>query len=110
MSHRRKPLLPPLISHTAGLLSTDVGGELVVMDVTSGRFFGLDETGAAIWQGIRTPVRLDALCAGLAASSEAEPAALESDVLSLLTGLRTHGLIQVEDERIARTRSRMSPE
>lgn len=43
-------------------LSAKIGGELVMMSVSDGRYIGITEVGARIWELIETPKTLDEIC------------------------------------------------
>ncbi|MCA9969721.1 MAG: lasso peptide biosynthesis PqqD family chaperone [Anaerolineales bacterium] len=80
-----------------GQVSTDLGGESVILDVQSGMYYGLDEVGARIWELIQAPARAAAVRDALLAEYDVEPAACEQDMLELLTQLRAAGLVEVVD-------------
>lgn len=44
-----------------GLLVSELGNEMVMMDVESGNYIGLNETGKVIWEMIEQPVKVDEL-------------------------------------------------
>ncbi len=44
-----------------GLLVSELGNEMVMMDIDSGNYIGLNETGRAIWELIEEPVKVDDL-------------------------------------------------
>jgi len=76
-------------------LSTEVDGEAVLIGIETGRYYGLDAVGTAIWNRIEQPCRFDALCAGLSEEFEGD---LAADVGTEFGGGK---LIQqrVEDQR-----------
>lgn len=78
-------------------LCTEVDGQLVLMDISSGKFFGLDTVAMSIWERIEYPVSVTDLCSGCIADFEGQPAVIEADVLRLLAYLAKFGLIVVTD-------------
>lgn len=76
-----------------GPLAADIGGEVVLMSVERGNYFGLDDIGSEIWRRLERPVRVADLVAGLATDYDADLATIERDVLALLQDLARHGLI-----------------
>lgn len=54
-----------LISRKDDLLATEVDGETVLMDVASGKYFGLARTAHAIWTLLETPQTFQHLCVQL---------------------------------------------
>lgn len=78
-------------------LEAEVDGEIVLMSVADGLYFGLNDIASDIWRRLARPIRVDALCAALAADYEGDPAAIERDVLILANRLAERGLINVSD-------------
>lgn len=76
--------------------SADLDGELVLMSVEAGRYYGLDAIGGEIWSLLERPIRVEALCADLAARYDAEPGIIARDVLNLLDQLLAHDLIKAD--------------
>ncbi|GAB3129847.1 PqqD family peptide modification chaperone [Novispirillum itersonii] len=74
-------------------LTTEIDGELVMMDVTSGRYFTLDRIGTVIWGHLETPVCFGDLCQSLTERYDAPADTLAADVAALLTSLRDAGLV-----------------
>lgn len=83
------------VVRTRDVLAADVDGELVLMSVEQGLYFGLDAIGADIWGRLEEPVRVADLCASLAADYEGDPATIERDVLALLDRMAARGLVAV---------------
>lgn len=44
-----------------GLLVSELGKEIVMMDVESGNYIGLNETGKAIWELVAQPIQVESL-------------------------------------------------
>lgn len=76
-------------------LSAEVDGEVVLMSVEQGRYFGLDAIGADVWRRIGSPVRVSDLCVALAADYDGASDVIERDVLDLLRRMAGRGLIEV---------------
>lgn len=76
-------------------LAAEVDGEVVLMSVDLGRYFGLDVIGADVWRRMETPVRVSDLCAALAADYDGAPEVIERDVLELLHRMADRGLIEI---------------
>jgi hypothetical protein len=87
--------LTSLVKSASDLVSAPVDGEVVILSVERGSYFGLDEIGSEIWQRLETPVRVDALCDALAAQYDADRPTIERDVLVLLESLVAEGLVSV---------------
>ena len=55
------------------LLDGDISGETVLMSITTGSYYSLNATGAAIWQHLEQPLSLVELCNRLSQEFEVEP-------------------------------------
>lgn len=86
--------LSDIVSTCPDLLSTEIDGELVMMDMDSGRYVYLDQTGAVIWRELEQPRTVADLCQTLGERYEAPAGEIERDVLDLLR--------QMADQRLLR--------
>lgn len=84
-----------LIRRNDSVLSTEVDGEMVMMDVEQGVYFGLDAIGTDIWHRLATPATPADLAEALAGDYEAEVETIERDLLALLAQMAERGLISV---------------
>jgi Coenzyme PQQ synthesis protein D (PqqD) len=73
-----------MISRSPSVLTAEVDGEIVMMSIEQGRYFGLDDIGSDIWKRIEPPCSFAALVDGLAADYDADRATIAADVHSLL--------------------------
>jgi len=81
-----------------GQVSSDLGGEVAILDLERGTYFGLDEVGARIWELVREPISVSEVQATVVEEYDVEPARAERDVLALLQRLVDEGLVEVQDE------------
>jgi hypothetical protein len=63
----------------------NIGGEAVLLDLKSGKYFGLDEIGSHMWQLLNEYKNLRKVYTTLTDEYEVEPARLETDLLNLVT-------------------------
>lgn len=76
------------------VIGREVGGEIVLLDLGSGTYFGLNEVGGAVWQQIVDGNdTIDGIVDALFDIYEADRAQIESDVLALLEDLTGRGLV-----------------
>lgn len=80
------------------LLTTEVDGELVAMNVDKGTCYGLNSVGTRIWALIAEPRSIDDLCDRLLAEFKVEEEICRREVVDLLERLRVEGLITVRKE------------
>jgi hypothetical protein len=78
------------------VLVQEVGGEVVLLDLASERYFGLDEVGTRIWELLPERDDLTAVHRSLCEEFEALPALIEHDLLALVSELSAAGLVRVE--------------
>jgi hypothetical protein len=78
-------------------LSTSLGGEAVVLDLDSGTYYGLNETGARIWHLLSQPIPLTSICEHLMEEYEIEPDACRAAVQRLVDNLLAADLVEVVD-------------
>jgi hypothetical protein len=80
------------------VLFQEVGGDLVLLDLASEQYFGLDEVGARIWQLLADGASVGEVLDTLLLEYDVRPARLESDVSTLLEELSGAGLLRPADE------------
>ncbi len=78
------------------VLSQDVGGEAVLLDLTSEQYYGLNAVGTRIWQLLESHSLLADVHRALCVEFNVDAATIERDILSLITDLRDAGLVTVE--------------
>ena len=82
------------VTPTQDVLAKEVGGEIVLLDLASGTYFGLAEVGARTWQLMaEKPSTIGDLCARLQAEYDVDHATLEADVVALCQDLAGKGLV-----------------
>lgn len=79
-----------------GLASADLGGEAVILDPASGRYFGLNEVAARILELVRQPKAISQIEEALAAEYDVERARLREDIHGFLSTLASRGLVRIE--------------
>ena len=76
------------------VMSRLVGDETVLMDLSSGIYFGLDGVGKRIWETIAEGQDLAAVAATIAAEYEVDKARAQADVIEFVGELVERGLLQ----------------
>ena len=82
-------------SRSDDVLFQDIGGEAVLLDLASERYFGLNEVGTRIWQLIETAPPLHEVHDALCEEFDAEAHRIERDLLALVGALADAGLVTV---------------
>jgi hypothetical protein len=78
-------------------VSSDLGGEVAILNLRAGMYYGLDDVGARVWQLLQEPTVVGDIQATIAREYEVEPTRAREDVLALLKQMAEEGLIEVED-------------
>ena len=73
----------------------DLDGEGVILDLASGKYFGLNPVGARIWQLVEQHGGLRAVHDHLCREYDALPDVLEGDLLKLLAELEQARLVEM---------------
>jgi hypothetical protein len=77
--------------------SSDLGGEMAILDLKAGVYYGLDAVGARIWSLIQEPRTVNEIRDILLEEYEVEPEHCERDLLALLRRLADEGLVEVRN-------------
>ncbi|MGL4564647.1 MAG: PqqD family protein [Halioglobus sp.] len=78
------------------VISQEVSGETVLLDLQSENYFGLDEVGTRIWQLIKETNDLQAIFDTLLAEYDVSEERLRQDLDTLLGEISGLGLIRLE--------------
>lgn len=77
-------------------VSSDLGGEVAILDLRSSTYYGLEEVGARVWSLIQEePRTVEEIRNVLLSEYEVEPDRCERDLFALLQRLADEGLIEV---------------
>ena len=72
-----------------------VDREAVLLNIETEEYFGLDETGARMWQVVTAAPNIDTAYRELLAEFDVEPELLRSNLMELLSRLVDSGLLRV---------------
>lgn len=76
-------------------LFQEIGGEAVLLDLASERYFSLDPIGTRIWMLLDEDEHLQQVCDRLCTEYEADPARIANDLLALMGQLAEAGLVRL---------------
>ena len=79
------------------VLVSQVGDELVFLDLASEQYFGLDAVGRTLWERLTTARNAGDAIDALLTEFEVDRATLEQDVTALLQQLAARKLIELDD-------------
>ncbi len=76
----------------------DLNGEMVILQLDSGIYFGLNAVGAFVWECIQTGRPIEDVIRHLLVEYDVSREVCELEVLSLLQSMSAHGLIEIQPE------------
>ena len=75
-----------------------IGGETVILGLKAGRYYGVDQVGARIWQMVQTPTPVADICNTIVVEYDVDPRRCEADLLRLLDQMVEAHLLEVRTE------------
>jgi hypothetical protein len=78
-----------------GVVFRELDGEAVILNLESGRYFGLDPVGTRIWQLLNAHGTLRRTLEALEEEFDAPPEQLSADLTEFVGQLHTRGLVTV---------------
>lgn len=86
-----------VIGQSGDWISSDLGGELMMMNIDRGIYVGLNPMAAEIWRLIETPRATDAICAALIDRFVVDPATCRAEVDAFIDKMVARGLVMVAE-------------
>jgi hypothetical protein len=83
-----------IVQANKDIVTAEVLGKVVMMDVNSGKYFSLAGPGGNIWEIIQQPVAVDAIVDELLQRYDVPRDLCERDVLEILRSLLEKGLVR----------------
>jgi Coenzyme PQQ synthesis protein D (PqqD) len=90
-------ILTQKVSVKPDILVQDMGGELVLLNLDSEEYFGLDDIGNAMWSCIKEADSLQAAYDRLLDRYDVDPEELKQDFLNLVERFVEHDLVEITD-------------
>jgi hypothetical protein len=88
-----------IVSVASDVLASELGSEVVMLNLRDATYYGLDDVGAEIWRLLQAPITTDAIVHALVATYDVEADRCRADVRRLLGDLVDRGLVEVRDPR-----------
>lgn len=95
---RNEISLDTTIRKTSQQASCDLQGEVIVLGMKKGEYFGLNEIGSSVWSRLEKPHTIRTLRDALLSEYDVDSATCERDLLGLVAELRNLELVEVVDE------------
>ena len=87
-----------LVRRAPDQIACDMGGEVVILDLKSGTYYGLDVVAARIWTLIEQPLSIVAIRQAIMAEYDVDALTCERDVITFLTQMRDAGLVEIASD------------
>jgi hypothetical protein len=84
------------IARTGDWLTARFGDELVMMSAQKGRYLGLSEVGARVWELLETECSLDRICAALESAYDVSPDVCRAEVEVFVAEMADRGIVRIE--------------
>jgi len=79
-------------------VSTNLEGQVVILNLKSGVYFGLSAVGARIWELLEKPIEVSRIRDTILAEYQIDAERCENDILSILENMEQAGLIEISHE------------
>jgi len=86
-------------SRSKGQVSTDLQGEIVLLNVQSGKYYNLNPIGSFIWERIEQPTPLSAIIEAILSAYKVDRERCETDTRELLQKLVRAGLVEITPQK-----------
>ena len=80
------------------VFAQEVDGEIVLLDMNSENYFGLDTVGTSIWHALKKSANLNEVLMLLLDEYEVEEEILRKDLIIFVENLKTNKLIKMESQ------------
>ena len=82
-----------VLSRRAGLMTADMNGSAVMMDIMTGKYYNLGEVGGRIWELLEDPMTVAELISKLTAEYDVSAEQCRADIAPFLKTLLERGLL-----------------
>lgn len=83
-----------VLNRKAGIMTADMNGATVMLDIETGKYFNLGEVGGRIWELLDTPISVEALADTLMQEYEVSKEQCIRDIEPFLEKMLERGLIE----------------
>ena len=96
-------LTASLVKTSQKQLSCNLNGEVVLLELRSGVYYGLNASGSVIWKLIQKETTVGQILETLLKKYDVAPDRCERDLCALLQDLCAAGLIEIQDAKTGQT-------
>jgi hypothetical protein len=84
-----------IIRRSERQVACNLNGEVAILDLDKGLYFGLQEVGAHVWNALEKPRSINEIYATVLAHFDVTPDVCRADVLKFLRDLQKAGMISI---------------
>jgi hypothetical protein len=85
------------VAVTPGVLASELGAEVVMLNLEDGVYYGLDGAGSEIWKLLQRPITVDEIVRAIVAVYDVDVERCRRDVRGLLGTLVERGLVEIRE-------------
>ena len=82
-----------ILKRKSGLMTANMNGDAVMMDISTGKYFNLGQTGGRIWELLEEPMTIEKLLRTLTAEYDVSYERCKADTLPFLQKMADKGLL-----------------
>jgi len=84
-----------IVRQSEGQISTEIDGEVILLDIEKGSYFGMNPVLSRIWKLIEQPTSVNGLCAQLMEEYDVSQEECQNDILESFEQLQKQNLIVI---------------
>ena len=77
-------------------IGSNIGEELMIMDLTTGNYININQVGTVIWEQIQQPQKVADICQFLLERFEVEQKKCERDTMDYLERMSEQGIVNID--------------
>lgn len=85
-----------IISRSDTVLSSDLDGQIVMLNIETGEYYDIDPIGSDIWNQIEQPKSVNKICNELAQEYAVKVEQCQSDVMKFLNELLSLSAVEID--------------
>lgn len=93
-----KITIQTIVLRSDEFMTAPLDGELMMMSLERGSYYGLDPISTKVWEHMAEPIRVADLCTQLVSDFDVTPAQCQADVLAFLSELYEEDMISLVDQ------------
>jgi len=84
-----------IIQRNDDIVQAEIDGEIVMMSIENGEYYGLDIIASRIWEIIETPLKIIAICEQLLTEYDVTEETCQTDVIEFLNNMAENKIVIV---------------